>query len=419
MSATTPPAGWQRVPIGTVCKVVPGFAFKSKDWKDHGIPVIKIKNIRSDHSVDCNEVDCVPEHIYTPKLVKFVLKDDDFLIAMTGATAGKVGRLRTDRPMLLNQRVAKFDPFGIDRRFFWAVISGHDYERRFFHLADGAAQPNMSGSQIERLEIPLPPLPAQRRIASILSAYDDLIEKNTRRIAILEEMARRLYEEWFVHFRFPGHQEGHFEGDLPAGWKIGCPADIASFISRGITPIYDDGADCRIINQKCIRNQRLNMKPSRCQSKKVPNEKVVRFGDVLINSTGVGTLGRVAQVCEPLENCTVDSHVTIVRPRETVDLNFFGLTLFKMEDHFEAQGVGATGQTELGRARIAEAELNLPPEHLQKRFGEIIRPARLMCVALAKTNTNLRAQRDLLLPKLISGEIDVSEMGEPKMEAAE
>src|SRR5437899_9404972 len=108
---------WNRGRLGDVCRVIPGYAFKSGDWQDEGIPVVKIKNITGDNSVDLTEIDCVPQSLLTPKLQKFVLNDGDILVAMTGATAGKVGKVRTERPILLNQRVAKIAPVEADHGF--------------------------------------------------------------------------------------------------------------------------------------------------------------------------------------------------------------------------------------------------------------------------------------------------------------
>lgn len=183
---------------------------------------------------------------------------------------------------------------------------------------------------------------------------------------------------------------------------------IASYINRGITPTYDEDGESVVINQKCIRDQRLSLDPARRQSKVIPAEKQVRFGDVLINSTGVGTLGRVAQVYEALENCTVDSHVTIARVGSDNDLDFFGCSLLYRQEIFERLGVGATGQTELSRAAIAEVELAVPPRTIQHRFGEVVRGIRLASVAYGKRIQNLRRTRDLLLPRLLSGQITLS-----------
>jgi type I restriction enzyme, S subunit len=415
-------ANWSEVKLGDVCNVVPGFAFKSKDWSEHGIPVLKIKNITSNNTVDLSDVDHVPSALLTPKLEKFVLMDGDIVVAMTGATAGKVGKLRTDRKVLLNQRVAKIEAIEADKDFIWAVVSSEEYQRRFFRLADGAAQPNMSGSQIEGVLIRLPSLAEQRRIGQIIASYDNLIDINRRRIALLEEMAQRLYEEWFVSFRFPGH-EGHamietLDGVVPAGWQTRKLGDVCAYLSRGIAPKYDEDAAGIVVGQKCIRDQRLSLAPARRQSKPVPNDKLVRSGDVLINSTGVGTLGRAAQAEDVPDGLTVDSHVTIVRAGSEVDRDFFGLSLLRQEALFERLGAGATGQTELNRARLAELAFLHPPQPIQNTFGRHARPLRGLACKLARHNEVLATSRDLLLPRMISGELSV--LGaEQELEAAE
>jgi type I restriction enzyme S subunit len=270
------------------------------------------------------------------------------------------------------------------------------------------------------MEITLPPIGIQRRIASILSAYDALIENNDRRINILEEMAQMIYREWFVNFRFPGHEKVKMVeselGQIPKGWSVQRLRDAASFISRGISPHYDDSADGWVINQKCIRDRRLSLGSARRQSKPVPPEKAVRKGDILINSTGVGTLGRVAQVHHQLHDFTVDSHVTILRPRQHPD--YLGELAIQLERDFEAMGVGSTGQTELGRERIAGTLFICPTDALQAEFAERAAPLHQLKVCLMARNDILCTTRDLLLPKLISGEIPVEAADEAVAELA-
>lgn len=341
---------------------------------------------------------------------QYLLPRKAVAVVCIGATIGKI--CMVDRPSFTNQQInaviANDSLFEADFIFYALRLAAPT----LLGLAGGAATPILNKSAFSDVTIEVPDFGEQRRISSILSAYDDLIENNTRRITVLEEMARRLYEEWFVHFRFPGHEQVRMVeselGLIPEGWEVKPLGGITDYINRGLSPRYDDNATGLVINQKCIRNGCLSLEPARRQSKPVPKEKTVRFGDVLINSTGVGTLGRVAQVYEEISECTVDSHVTIVRPKASCDIDFFGLALLGMESHFEQQGVGATGQTELGRGRIAETQLVVPPEQEQKTFGQAVRPLRQLSVNLARKNNNLRAQRDLLLPKLISGEIDVS-----------
>ncbi len=148
------PEGWEVGKLGSVCHVLSGYAFKSRDWQKTGIPVIK--NINSDNTVQLKETDCVSKEILSNKLNKYLLKNGDFLVAMTGATAGKVGKLRINNPVLLNQRVAKLEPLEHYRAYIWQIVSSKEGQTRFFNLADGAAQPNMSASQIEKLDIILP-----------------------------------------------------------------------------------------------------------------------------------------------------------------------------------------------------------------------------------------------------------------------
>ena len=176
------PEGWKVRGLGDVCKVVPGYAFKSKDWKDTGVGVVKIKNIKSDNTIDIDNKDCIAPDILSPKLDKYQLTNGDFLIAMTGATAGKVGRLRTKTTMMLNQRVAKLDPIKVYRDYIWCRISLEETQAVFYRLADGAAQPNMSGSQIEEHRIVGPPPSVCKHFSSIvgdmLLLSDNLMLRN-------------------------------------------------------------------------------------------------------------------------------------------------------------------------------------------------------------------------------------------------
>jgi type I restriction enzyme S subunit len=265
----------------------------------------------------------------------------------------------------------------------------------------------MSGGQIEAVEIPLPPRPAQQRIGSILSAYDDLIENNRRRMTLLEEAARQLYREWFVRLRFPGHEHTPITNGVPEGWDRKLVAEQTTFLSRGIAPHYDDDAEGLVINQKCIRNARLDLSLARRQSREFKPDRQVQRGDVLVNSTGEGTLGRVAQVLGLIPNCTVDTHVTIVRPTREVGVHYFGQALLELEPRFSTMGRGATNQTELSRGQIGEVEIVLPSDPLLQQFEEFAAPIFGQVATLMEENQKLRAARDLLLPRLMSGEIAV------------
>lgn len=146
--------GWEPTELGSCSQIVPGYAFKSKDWQESGVPVVKIKNITENNCVDIESADCVSESLISDKMYKFMLKTGDLLIAMTGATAGKACVLRMRVPSALNQRVAKICPNDGFRSLLWCFIIGN--RKLFFNLADGAAQPNMSGRQIESVPLLVP-----------------------------------------------------------------------------------------------------------------------------------------------------------------------------------------------------------------------------------------------------------------------
>jgi len=179
------PEGWLIKLLGDIATVVSGYAFKSSDFQKTGIRVIKIKNIKSDNSVDVENSDFVPSSFLTNQLVKYILKRGDIIIAMTGATAGKVGRLFNNETMLLNQRVAKVKPSKGYYSLVWGRIGNRDAERELYNLAGGAAQPNMSGSQIENIQILIP-------TESISRTYDNLIFPLLSEILLIQEKNQNL-----------------------------------------------------------------------------------------------------------------------------------------------------------------------------------------------------------------------------------
>jgi type I restriction enzyme, S subunit len=343
-------------------------------------------------------------------LKRIQLPPKSICVSCIGWQMGEVAM--TSAKSITNQQINSIVPNGdVDPDFLYYSFVPRKQELLSLASAIGVRTPILNKSGFCDLRIMLPALPTQRKIVAILSAYDDLIENNTRRIKILEEMAQALYREWFVNFRFPGHEKVQMVdsplGKMPEGWEAVTVRDICSYINRGIPPKYNDDSEYIVINQKCIRDGKLNLEPSRRHLSKVPKEKYIQFGDILINSTGVGTLGRVAQVYQVLSNSTVDSHVSIVRPNNNVTIDYFGLSLLNQQNHFESLGTGSTGQSELNRDSIANSDFLLPPISVQLRFNGIVEPMRKSMITMLSKNYNLRCTRDLLLSKLISGELNV------------
>lgn len=298
------------------------------------------------------------------------------------------------------------DPEKADARFIKYLFDAR-FKRQYQTFTQGAAQDNLSQGKLLSLDFPAPDLLEQQRIADMLSPYDELIENNRRRIALLEEAAGQLYKEWFVRFRFPGHEHVKIIDGVPEGWERKSISELSSFLARGITPIYDEDATGLIINQKCIRDSKVSLEPARSQSKTVPDNKLVRKFDVLINSTGAGTLGRVAQNLYDHENLTVDSHVTIARPDKNVAPVWFGISLTLKQDFLATLGRGATNQTELSKDDVGAILINVPKGHLLWEFEKQAADCATMVMNLISQNDQLTKARDLLLPKLMSGAITV------------
>lgn len=274
----------------------------------------------------------------------------------------------------------------------------------------GSSNPTLNRNHLHKIRV-LFPKEQQKKIAAVLSAYDDLIDNNRRRIELLERMAEELYREWFVRFRFPGYQQVKFERTVPQGWEPQKLGDLCHLIKRGITPKYSDDSPRLVINQRCIRNGGVDLSAARQHDTKAPAEKIIQHADALINSTGVGTLGRVSIVEFEPDNLTCDTHVTICRANpKKVNPYFLACTVARLQQHFENLAVGSTGQTELGREEIAKVKILLPPEDLQTEFAKRISSFWIIKTALADTLRNLAEQRDQLLTRLISGKLPVDQL---------
>lgn len=265
----------------------------------------------------------------------------------------------------------------------------------------GSAQPKLSQANLNAVTLFLPSITVQERIVECLYLFDKKIAVNQKINDNLQQQAAAIFRSWFVDY-VP------FGGTVPDEWKNVTLEDITTLVSRGITPKYADDTGQIVINQKCIRNHMIDLSFARSHRPKVINNKWLQFGDLLINSTGDGTLGRAAQVWFQPKNLTVDSHVTIARPAKENLIFYIGLWGILHEKEIESLHIGSTGQTELPRDRVKAMELLLPDNDTLDRFNSLITPMATAIVANQEENNRLAALRDAILPKLMSGKIDVS-----------
>lgn len=265
-------------------------------------------------------------------------------------------------------------------------------------LSGQSAQPGLSVKTLAKQIIRLPSLDIQNKVVSVLESLENKIELNNKINDNLEQQAEALFKAWFFDY-LP------FSGEMPQEWTNSTIEDLTSLVNRGIAPKYTEDSDQVVINQKCIRDHRIDLSLARTHTPKKINEKWLQFGDLLINSTGEGTLGRTAQVWFNPEKMTVDSHVTIVRPKSKELIYYIGLWGLLHEREIESLHTGSTGQTELPRERIKAMELVVPDQETLAKFNAIVQSMTETIINNQVQNNKLATLRDALLPKLMTGEL--------------
>ena len=258
------PVDWEIVNLGETVRLQGGFAFESSDYKERGVPLVRISNVTSSGII-------LNECVYLPassakEFSDFLLEDGDVLVAMSGATTGKIGVVsKKDLPALFNQRVGRFmieDSNRIAKRYLGQVVLTKRFKEDLLIDAAGGAQPNVSGKSIERVVIPLPPLPEQEKIAEILSSVDEAIEKRKEIIEKTKELKRGLMQELLT--RGIGHKKFKKTkiGKIPVDWEVKKIKDMC-ILGRG-----------RVISQKEIN---LNPGPYPVFSSQSKNEGIMGF----------------------------------------------------------------------------------------------------------------------------------------------
>lgn len=400
------------------------------------------------------------------KLNNVAIELDDILINITGDSVARVclapeGKL----PARVNQHVAIIRTVKneLDPKFVRYFLTDKNTQNHLLTLAGiGATRNALTKGMLEEFLVPKPDIVIQERISKILSDLDDKIHLNNQINQTLESIAQAIFKSWFIDFEpvrakiaakqagqdperaamcaISGKSEAELEqmaeddfaelrataalfpdelveselGEVPRGWEVTLLKDVVTELRRGISPKYtEDLNSVIVINQKCIRNHTINFFLARKHDnlKRKIDGRELQIGDVLVNSTGVGTLGRIAPV-RYLDSITVvDSHVTVVRANDKkISRAYLQGLLLENEKFIEASGAGTTGQTELRKEVVQDIKFPNPTVALHQQFDSIICKINQKIANLEKMNICLSHVRDTLLPKLLSGEVDVSDL---------
>jgi len=349
----------------------------------------------------------------------------DILIT-TEAPLGEVAQLRENERVALAQRVIllRGNPKEICQQYYFQAIKSPIVQSGLQQRATGTTVLGIKQSELRQVRIPSPPLPTQRKIASILSAYDDLIENNLRRIKILEEMAQTLYREWFVKFRLPGHEKVRMVdsplGKIPEGWEISTLGEHLESLESGKRPkggIKDLYSGVPSVGAENV----IGIGKHNYQSEKlVPqeffesmNKGVVQNRDVALYKDGayIGRSSFFRDGFPHVEFC-VNEHVFLLRTcGKKITQNILYLWLQEPSTVATIRSTNANAaQPGINQKGVKGIQVLLPPEETSSGFDQIVEPYIALIINLAKRNQTLSSTRDLLLPKLISGDLDVSEV---------
>jgi type I restriction enzyme S subunit len=325
------------------------------------------------------------------------------------------------------------DPKKTHNQFLYYVLSSDAFIDSTVTASKGTKMPRGDKDAMKRFEIPLPPLTIQRRIAGILSAYDELIENSQRRIKILESMARALYREWFVHFRFPGHESVPRVpsplGDIPQGWEMKKLGELmADHIGGGWgkeTADEDHTQPAWVIRGTDIpsaRSSQVTGVPHRFHTASNLRSRKLAAGDILFEVSGGSKgqpVGRTLLITPELLSALAGDVICAtfckrVRPKadaygsEMLYLSFLeGYGSGEIEQYqVQSTGISNFKWTEY----IANIDRVVPPAPLQSHFRELAAPLFTQIATVGLKIQNLRRTRDVLLPRLLSGQIDVEAM---------
>ena len=399
------------------CTVISGYAFKSKDLSEGtDIPVIKIGNISNGKNVVIDDSTQYVNEEFLSVDEKYHIKNGDILISLTGShmnqpnsMVGRCCRNLDDTIYLLNQRAGKIIPNkSVDKDFLYYVFRLPSIQYAIANRAYGGAnQVNVSPKDVMGIKFDIPDITIQKKIADVLNAYDSLIQNNNKRIHLLEQMAENLYKEWFVRFRFPEYEE--FEDGMPKGWvreKIGIHYNTCSggTPSRTHEEYYADGTipwvktgeikDNIIIHtDECITEEGI----------KGSSAKLLPQGAVVMAMYGVN-IGMLAYLDSEMtcnQACCVFSD-----KNEIISRHYLFHYLYSIRDYLLLIGFGAAQQN-LSQDLIKKVKIVIPSTELIKKFDEQKEPLYQTIRALMMQNDKLIKQRDMLLPRLMSGKLEV------------
>lgn len=341
---------------------------------------------------------------------RYELKYGDLVIC----EGGEPGRCAIWKEQIPNMKIQKalhrvrvHDCLDYRYLFYWFLLAGKTGELDQYFT--GATIKHMPGQKLKEVVIDKPPLEIQHRIADILSAYDDLIENNQKQIKLLEEAAQRFYKEWFVDLRFPGHENTTIVDGVPEGWNE-CTVESFGTVITGKTPptsnkeYYTNGKvpfvtipDMHNVVYPLKTEKRLTIEGAQTQKNKY----------IPPNSVMISCIGTVGLVSIATEVCQTNQQINSIILNYEDDLYFFYESMLRMKDLLDGLGSNGATMTNVNKSKLEKLIIISPSKDIVKQYNDVCKPLFESALNLSRKNVYLKNMREALLPKLMSGEVEV------------
>ena len=407
---------WAKIRLGDVISTLKGFAFKRSHYVDVGYPIVRASNFTLD-SISDDDLKYYSNK-EAEQYKKYALQHNDILIQTVGSweynpnsVVGKVVCVPQKlEGALLNQNIVKIIPNeNVDNRFLYYRLKCTDFTKYTIGNAVGAAnQASITLDTIKDFVFTMPNLRIQKKFAEILSTYDDLIENNQKQIKLLEEAAQRLYKEWFVDFRFPGYENTPFVDGVPEGWSTRKLETFGDIIT-GKTPStanesYYNG-NIPFVKIPDMHNTIYPIITESTLSEEGANTQKNKF--IPKNSIMVSCIATVGLVNIAVEECQTNQQINSIVLNDLLDLYYLYFSTKRLKMLLDGVGSNGATMTNVNKGKFANIEILYPTVELRDQFYDSCQTIFEKILVLSKSIIELKNSRDQLLPKLMSGELEV------------
>lgn len=411
------------IKVGELCEISSSKRIFAKEYQESGIPFFRGKEVTEKYNGKLNVTTelFISEEKYLELVSKFgVPQQGDMLLTSVGTLGSTYIVKGSDKFYFKDGNLTWFKNFkGLNSQYFQYWLESPEGKGQLRKSEIGSSQSAYTIANLKEMQISLPSIDDQLHAVSYIEKYDNLIENNNRRIAILEDMAQSLYREWFVNFRYPNHQDDLDAdgkpklvdtplGQIPEGWEVKRLDEVADINPQSITQrnapekigyIDISSVGTGVIDE--VKPMLFNEAPSRAR-------RVVVDGDI-IWATVRPNRKQYSFICKPLPNTIVSTGFAVIRSKSLPESYLYSFTTTDSFTGYLINHATGSAYPAVNSDIFQKAGILVPPKNLVEKFDEFCSRAISLSEVLKKKNANLKQQRDMLLPKLISGQIELKD----------